>query len=282
MKLQSGGIRGFFVDLYATSKWHIENHLIPTIYPIGGGEKSEVIASRIGIPALPAIIAYVTFVLVIIGYFRWIFREGLSAFSLFPLFYISVLIIWGWDDPRFLYPILPQLFLGLFLGIGAVLIGLSAIFTKAGANSILVNGALIAFVLIMVAVSMYKDLNPDDTRSHVGDLELRTEWIKDNTPQELIILTDAPEIDYVYSNRKTIRLYYDPISADAFIKDLRRDNVNYVLIAPPIYWQMHYSPSYSNNGLQKLSLLKQLSSERSVELVYASETSMVQVYKILP
>ena len=123
----------------------------------------------------------------------------------------------------------------------------------------------------MVAVSIYKDLNPDDTRNHVGDLELRTAWIKDNTPQESIILTEAPEIDYVYSNRKTIRLYYETISADVFIKDLRRDNVNYVLIAPPVFWQIHYSPAYSDNGLQKLSLLKQLTSEKSVELVYTSE-----------
>ena len=127
-----GGIRGFFVDLYAASKWHIENHLIPTIYPIGGGEKSELIASKIGIPALPAIIAYVTFVLVIIGYFRWILREGLSAFSLFPLFYIGVLMIWGWEDPRFLYPVLPQLFFGLLLGIGVILTGITSHFYEVG------------------------------------------------------------------------------------------------------------------------------------------------------
>jgi hypothetical protein len=142
---------------------------------------------------------------------------------------------------------------------------------------------LASVVLVLLSVSIYKSLTIDDSRLHVGDLEVRSRWLKSNTPSSAVVMTGVPEVDFVYSGRKTIPYPLSSQSGDELYNYLLRNRVDYILIAPAIEWQdqLPHVPSYREATVHILGMLMELSSENRVTLVHASEQDLIRVFGVL-
>ncbi len=95
-------------------------------------------------------------------------------------------------------------------------------------------------------------------------------------------MTEAPEVDYLYSGRKTVRFPLALLSRDQLENYIARNRVGYILVAPNIEWQKDYVPRYTATMSGNLPVLAGLVAEHRVQLVYSSETSLIQVFKTLP
>lgn len=272
-----------FVDwvVIGPLKQHLGKDVRRAILPIGGGVREQAFADRLGLPFLPWLVGFATFGLVAVGCFRWLRQEGLSAFNLFAVVYFGALFLWVWNDPRLLYPILPQLQYAFLLGIEAIF-ALTLFRHRKGLFPKLGKAMMVSIFLVLALVSAYKSLVIDDSRLHAGDMQLRCSWLKANTPPSAIVMTEAPEIDYIYHGRKTVRYPATPASAGELANFLAEHSVDYILVAPETGWQVSYVPTYSENTVNMLPLIASLVSEGRMTLVYSSEEDWIKVFQVLP
>lgn len=266
--------------------WHIGNHYRKIIVPIGGDEnsKEQAFANWLGFPSLPRVIGYLIFGLIVLGYIRWIIRENLSAFTLFALFYFGALLIWNWNDIRLLYPVQPQMQLAFLIGVEGFLLPIGAIVKKWTNGIATWSSPFLTFlVLCILAISFVKSFLIQDSRTHVGDVEVRTAWIKAHTDADAIIMTEAPEIDFIYSQRKVVPLTTWAFGSASDLEGyLSQNHVTYILMAPQILWQKKYEPSYSADTTKLRSLVADLASTGRLTQVYNSEDRLIQVLQYQP
>ncbi len=248
------------------------------VLPLGGGDKEELFAERVGLPHLPLVVGFAVITVILIGYFRWLASDGLSVFWLFSVIYLGSMLLWRWDGPRLTYPILPQLQFAFLLGIATVLLGVVSFLSQSNHSSKLSNLALVGAALVLISISAYKSFRIDSTHLHVGDLEVRSNWLKENSSPGDTVMTEAPEIDYLYSGHKTVH-YPTSCSLDSFVSYLEEHHVDFVLIAPKIKWQSNYVPAYSDKTKCVLGVVTTLMRDNQVKQVYSSKSDLVRVFK---
>ncbi|MBI5653278.1 MAG: hypothetical protein HZC40_22955, partial [Chloroflexi bacterium] len=242
-------------------------------FPLGGGDREESFADWIGLPVLPTLLGYTITALVLFGWVRQFRQDGLTLLNLFGAVYLATLFLWVWDDPRLLYPIQPQIHFGFLLGIEA-LVGLIA--TRARLNS---RAWIAGIAIALIAIAAFKDTQIEDSRLHTGDIRARTTWLAQNASPSAIVLTEAAEIDYLYSERKTIT--YPAIGSSAQLEGfLLTRKIDYVIVAPFIHWQARYKPEYSNAARQYRAWADELAARQRATLVHASEPELIRVYQI--
>ena len=211
-----------------------------------------------------------------------LWNEGATIFILFGVGYLAVILIWVWEGPRLLYPILPQLQYGLLIGTSVFLSWVVSLFSKSQTRSFQ-RGVLIVGVIILILANIIDAWPRDDSLLHVGNLANRTVWIDNNTSTEDIVMTESPEVDYLYSGRKTVpypELVNDPANLLAYMDSL---GVEYILIAPQIFWLEDRSdPFYSWTTNQILPTLGKMVSQNQMEVVYTNPSNMIEVYKLIP
>ncbi len=261
---------------------HLGVDLREALLPIGGGPREQAFAERIGIPFLPLLLGLLTFGLIVLGYIRWLAQEGLSVFNLFAVVYFGVIFLWVWIGPRLLYPIQPQLFLGLLLGIEAILAWIVSFSSGTGRFARLKTGALVSAVAFLILVSIFRNLSPSDTRLHVGDIQLHSQWLKSNTSTSAIVMTEEPQIHFLYSGRKTVPYPTASTSASELEEYLLAQHVDYILVSPKLEWQLNYTPAYSARATHMLPFIAHLTATNRVARVYALEQDLIQVYKVQP
>ena len=278
-RLNSGALlEDFLVD---GAKRHIGQDLRQAVLPVGGGATEQALSERMGIPSLPILMGFLTFGLIALGYFRWFAKEGLSVFNLFAILYFGALLLWNWIGPRLLYPIQPQLHLGFLLGIEAVLFWITS-FGNRDVSHKFGNALLASAVLILLLLSIHGSLNIDNARLHVGDLPTRTNWLKANATPSDILMTEEPQLDFLYSGRKTVRQPESLASAGELEAFLVEHNIDYILVAPQIKWRPDYIPTYSERTTRLLPQIATLISENRISVVYSSERDLVKVFSIQP
>lgn len=270
---------GQVVATYARrAAFHIHRDLRRLVLPTGGGTREQVLANRLGMPALPRIIGLLSFALVVLGYVLWLREEGINLLSLFVPLYAVALLFWNWDSPRLLYPVQPPLEFALLLGVEAVLFGLCS-----RVHTICLrryqHAAMAALIVMLALVSAYNSLNIDDSSYHVGDLRARTAWLRANAPASAVLMTEAPQIDYLYSERRTVPFPAHSTTATELAEALRQTGTDYVLLAPEIRWSDVYSPAYSPKALVLLDLIKELEAQHEIALVYSS-AGLQRVYSV--
>ncbi len=283
---------------------HLFRDLRELVFPLGGGKKEEALGARLGLPALSTIVGAGIFSLIVMGYLRWVRREGITLLGGFAVVYFAALMLWNWIGPRLLYPIQPQLYLALLEGIALIVVEGLAFFQQRKAGRIIFAG--IAAVLIVL--SFYRSLHLKDSRAHTGDLQTRTAWIVQHLPPDAVIMSEESERDFIYSERQTVpqpRLAQtlvvqatpsgiDDSSAETEEPDVSVDaisstadlyaylvqyRVDYILIAPHVEWQAQYTPTYTDDTQRMWYLLSQMLSEERVALVYASEPDFIYVFR---
>jgi 4-amino-4-deoxy-L-arabinose transferase-like glycosyltransferase len=259
---------------------HIGKDIRFVALPIGGGQREQELADTLGIPALPSIFGFLIAVLVIFGFIRFFAQEGLSLFLSFAVVYFAAILFWDWNDIRLLYPIQPQIYLGLITGLEGIVFFVTTAVRRISSSLRVRNLVFGALVALLMAGSTYKSLALDDSRVHAGDVQIRSNWLGAYSAPSDIFMTEAPETDYVYSGRKTIPYPPSSYSLGEFDDYLVEHRVNYILVASQIKWQGIYKPEYSYQTTRFLPLLSELISEKRIKLVYSSDQDLVKVFHV--
>ncbi|RME74573.1 MAG: hypothetical protein D6784_09590 [Chloroflexi bacterium] len=258
---------------------HLGEDLRDAVLPFGGGSREQALGLRLGLPNLPHLIGYLTFILLVLGWGRWLRQEGLSVFNFAGILYFGAMFLWVWEGPRLLYPIQPQLEFGMLLGIEAVLAGLGALLPLTLRRR---QVAITAVVILLAGISLVKNLSASNSRDHTGDLRERTTWITAHTPPNAVIMTELPEVDYLYSGRKTVAYpFWDQaLSADGLAAYLAQSGADYVLVVPEMVWLDEFTPTISDEMEPILPLLDELAARGRIIPEYVDETGFLTVYRV--
>lgn len=260
-------------------KQHFGSDLRVVVLPLGTGQEEQLIANQIGYPRLPIIIGYLISFLIAFGFFVLLRRQFDNLFLLFALVYFLAIFFWTWNDPRLLYPIQTQLIFAFLVGINTGIVWLAGIITRKSLPTGTKHIIACLLVLALFGISLYKSVQIQDSRIHAGDLRARTSWLLSHAGQNSIILSEAPEIDYIYSGRKTVA-YPSPATASVLKDFLIRNNIEYILIAPEIRWQDTYQPLYSAGTNTMLLLSEVLRAEKILSQVYANDSDSIRIYRV--
>ncbi|MCU0487469.1 MAG: hypothetical protein MUE67_00795 [Anaerolineales bacterium] len=278
---QKRGLQGLFQDyVIHGAQQHFGKSLRTAVFPFAGTQGEENFANRIGLPFLPTLVGYIFSILIVIGYVRWIRMENLTVFNLSSLVYFFSLFAWVWNEPRFLNPIAPQLLVGFFLGIEAILLILSR-WSRALAGY--TQTGLAIFGVLILALSIFKSITLADSRLHIGVLEQRTIWLRENTAPESIVLSEYPVIDYLYGARVTASLPRELASAAELDRLLEDKQISFLLVAPEIRWMLPaYQPAYSERMQAALPIINTLTAQSRLERVFEIPDELIVVYQVKP
>jgi hypothetical protein len=259
---------------------HLGVDIRQAVLPIGGGIREQSLANQIGIPIFPQILGFFISFTVILGLFRLIRHNEFNLFGIFSLIYLAAIFFWYWDGTRLLYPVQPQILLGLVIGIeGLILIVIRLIRGQRLAYKFM-KYILLLLVLGICVASISKSFLIDDSRQHVGDLQARSTWLKSNTGPQAILMTENPQTDYLYSGRKTVPYPFTFTTVVQLSDYMVERGVDYILVAPAHVWQPVYQPFFSQNTVHLLPLLQQLISQNRVQLIYTTDQGWINVYKV--
>jgi hypothetical protein len=263
---------------------HVGRGIRSTLSPYPGDTlREKLFVEALGMPFLANLLSYLFAAVVIVGYVYWFKLEKITLFNLSSLIYFAALFLWLWKEPRFLYPILPQLATGLLLGV-KVILSLAAKVTHKNilsARQKFQSITLRTFVIIFCLLLISKDVRFTDSRQNVGVISSRTGWIKEHTSSTSIVMTEYPVIDYLYSNRTTVSYPQIETPTSQFCQYLESEKVDYVLVAPRLKWiEPRYIPSYSIRMQAWLPVLEELDASHKLTLIHAAEDTFTRVYHV--
>lgn len=258
---------------------HFGGDLREVVLPFGEGSENTILGFTTPKNIL-IIVGFLVSVIVMIGFIRLLIQYKLSIFIFSSVAYFAALMLWVWEGPRLLYPILPQMQFGFLIG----MIGIISLFTSSKRIPFLYRNSNLLLTLVIIFLftsSIYKSSLIDDSQIHAGDIRNRTNWLNNHIDPPVNLMSEYPEVDYLYTNFTTIPFpYYSNISSPEDLENYMTDNnVDYVLMAPQINWQPIYSPSYSDRTLHILLYVQDLASKNKLTLIYESDSEMIRIYK---
>lgn len=256
---------------------HATINLRQVTLPFGGGESEQAIIARIGVPGLPIALNLGVAALVAVGWGLWIARAGPSAGALAGLAYLLTIPVFPWPRVRYLYPVLPQIFFALLL---AIAFFSRLVFSRWPRRSTLAERWMPAIATVfLLGASVYKDTLRDDSRVHVGDLELRSQWIRTHTHPEAIVMTEQGQTDFLYGRRRTVP--YPPQSEKPALWNYLRDRrVDYILLGPNLVWQSQYAPVPSRSTRRVVAEIAPLIADGRLVEVHTSQDGSVRVLAV--
>ncbi len=226
---------------------HIHQDLRHVLFLTGGGTAEQGLITRTGLPWLASIPGFLLLGFLALGNVSWLRRTlrgtlfPLSLFQWVGLVYLPVVFSWVGGGERLFYPIQPQLYLAMLLGIVTVGHGVTrligALRRKRGgihpgtprlAQGAVWFGVLAAAWLLLATV---RDVTLRTSKEMVGDLSQRTDAVQAHTAPNTILLSDFAALDYLASGRHTLalpELLTDPADLYAY---LRANRVDYIVLA---------------------------------------------------
>ncbi|MCD6451730.1 MAG: glycosyltransferase family 39 protein [Acidobacteria bacterium] len=169
--------------------------------------------------------------LILLGFYRNI-RTKINLLNIYTLIYFLICLIWPWYDTRFLVPLLPLILLFLIQGTNelATFLSRKKSFGESSYRNILQKGLRIGVILFLLLGSgwvIYEHHwgrgSPEWRDYHQACL-----WLRNNTPEESIILCRKPRYTYLISGRKAI--CYPYTSDDEYmIEFLKKYQPDYII-----------------------------------------------------
>lgn len=219
---------------------HIQEDLRRLLLLSGGGELEQRIVTRLDLPGLLILPGAAALLLVLWGNVIWardtrrVEKIPLSLFQFSTFAYLGITLVWRGGGERLFYPVQPQLYLAMFLGIGALV----GVFLRALARLRVVSLETLAVraqqlvALIVVAwlvLAVYRDLTLRTSYQAWGDLRERTDWIASNIPADAVLLSDWASLDYMMAGRRAVEF---PQTAEQIVETtnrLEQNQINYVI-----------------------------------------------------
>jgi hypothetical protein len=200
---------------------------------------------------------------------------------IFASVYYGFLIFWVWIGQRLLYPIQPQFQFAFLFGIFSLLALTVSKFKNKKLSTNLPKILLVIFVSSMILLSIVKSYSIKNSRNNIGDMQLRTQWVRENAASDDVILSEEPTTDYLYLQRNIIEFPFHVKSELEFSEYLQTASVDYILVAPEINWQpVAYEPTYSKQLDAILPYINQLATENMITLVHEDVSNLIRVYQV--
>jgi hypothetical protein len=271
---------------------HLTVDLRQAVLPANGQGVEQELARRFGMPWLSMAIALATLGLVALGWCVWWAGDGMTAFGFGALVYLGASLFWDWGGPRLLYPVVPQLLLCLLIGFEAVFRfvlptptpseGHCEERTLRRSNLSLAKSApralTLALVLVLGLLSCDAGLRIPDSRLHSGDLPARTAWLRANSPDSAVVMSEQAATDFLYGGRRTVP-QPGPFGSSADLdRFLTGQGIDFVLVGPAPGWQASYTPAYSRSTARLLPLLSELRAAGRLTELYSSSADLITVF----
>jgi hypothetical protein len=261
---------------------YTEHAVRKAIFPPGGGLNGYLFFERLGVPNIRELLGYAIGLILFGGYVRWLTRFGRpTLFALFPLVYLPVLFLWPFPADRLLYPVLPQLQISFLLGVGWI--GYF-IFQRVLAGPFALQGSLVAqratlvVVMFLASAEIYTTLRIGASREHAGDLECRTQWLKQHASANAVVMTEEPQIDYLYGRRKTIP-YPGMTTISRGDTYLGEQPFDFVIVAPEVGWPTAFRLEYTRVGERMLRRMDDLVAQGHMRLIHSGGCGFERVYE---
>ena len=245
----------------------------------GGGERTEALLARLGLAWLLPLAGWALAALVALGWARLLRRPGPSAFFAAALAYYAGMQVVLWITIRFLYPIQPQLVLGLLAGVDGLGHGLARALRRPGWGPRLGRAAALLTVGGLALSGVRQSLLLDDTRLHAGDLAARTTWLAAHAAPDAVVMSELPRPDFLYSGLHTVDL--SSYSGEAeFTAALAAQGVDYLVSGPGVLWTNDSRPAIAEPWRALAPVVAALVRAGRLTVVYESATDMVVVYQV--
>ena len=174
--------------------------------------------------------------MVVIGWVDWIRRR--SVIALFALWYFALLLaITGrveghalFDEPRYIVPMIPWLYLFFFTSLHLFIERVSE--WRLPVAPRVLKTAPVAITVALAVLLVARNVRSAQTVFDVPDLATGAEWVQENAPVSAIIMTLDPVSRYVHLGRRTVDIPTST-SAGVFACGVISD-ADYVLVAPPL------------------------------------------------
>ncbi len=219
-------------------------------------------------------------VLVLIGGHRWVRQIGWHVLWISALAYAGALFFWNWAGPRLLYAIIPHLLYAFGRGLEAIIL-LVLGWRRKTESKLPAMQLLLLFVGLFLAASAATSLRHTPSIKHVGDLSQRTVWFKQHASAEQIVMSEYPQVDYLYGETQTVP--WPQAKTAAALQDfLRTHQVDYLLLAPEIEWdQPQYQPDWSQRLITLTPLVAELETASKIVLSFSDEAEHVRIYQVV-
>ncbi|MBZ0301935.1 MAG: hypothetical protein K8J31_19460, partial [Anaerolineae bacterium] len=181
--------------------------------------------------------------------------------------YCGVLAVWPWALIRLLYPITPFLFFAFLWGI-RLLLGQIQRFPAASSSGPRIADVVTALLAVMfIGATARVAAAPFDSRQYFYDFEVGSDWLKEHTAPESLVMGHQPQTIYFYAERKAMDLV--PVTTEADLKTAIRENdIDYLMVTPcfTTVEGKTLCDGYVNDIL--LPLTDQMIADDSLKLVY--------------
>ena len=260
------GIEGINAYLY---------YLTDSLTPFGTNPSLVNWLEAHGLSFIPEVIQLTVVTVITTGFIKNVSQKKVLSVHLFVATYSLVTLWWPFRDDRFLYGVLPFLFMYLLEGLAeAVRLG-RLLLRRWPINSnvtSLLNLSGTTLLIVMLAISTARVKN---WVNHERDLTVGTSWIRTNSPPDSLVVSEHNDVIYLYANRATSWL---PDDTDSLASTISSHREVYLLLAPELEWSEAGTLRYSNRTQAYLQALG--SGALSGQLVFSDESGMVKVYQL--
>jgi hypothetical protein len=201
--------------------------LADAIVPVFG---SQIRASLAAVGLAPVTTIGNVLVLALLG-LGWAQRlRRPSAVELYVVFYaLGILTFWnpapGSAQPRFLWPLIPFLYLYLMDGLTWLAERLPAPRQRDGRSAVLAAAGLLALLLIARNIQDWRS----PVRRAYKDLSVGTTWVRQHADADAVVMTHDPLPDYLYARRQTVPY---PAAGRDIDQYFRLNSIDYIIVAP--------------------------------------------------
>jgi|GEM_PF-3293626 len=229
---------------------------------------------------LPSIVTWSTGLVVVLGLIVGLVvrrRAGGEFAELATLFYFLGLSVWPYPSSRFFEPVVPMLYLGLILGVVAI-VGRP----QFGARKQTLTRIAVAVALAVVFAANFRNdvvQLRQPPRLNLPDLSVGSAWLADHAPANAIVASDDAVLHSLYVRQDLWPIPSGHLTDDAYLAALRQVHASYVLIAPWLNnsrFDPHFSPA--TQYLQKVIAAH----PDQFQLVYSNTADRVEIYRFQP
>lgn len=238
----------------------------------GRGGWGRALGDALHLRHLPTALGIAVAFVIAFGSIHWYRTSGPSTALVAAAFYLPVLMVWPWRSVRFLYPVQPQLAFAALLGLDAILAR-----RERGSQHRII--AVTAATILLVIAGAVRSSRISDTVSHLGDLRLRTTWMRAHAPASAVCLSEQPHTDFLYGGLRTVPYPDDP-TPQAVAALIEAKGVDFVLVGPDLVWGTPYVPTLSRKGARMAETMDALAGRGGATLVDDRAAEGVRVFAI--